>query len=147
MGRAGVIGYKDQEIKKLLKQILERLNEESKYYGSIVYGEPHHISKKEKSFNLSLTRVDENGIPMNRPKSKPIPKPTPKPKVLKKIQNMDWLNLMEYFKMLFDGFKGADWSSDEVRQQVSSVMIKKTKTYLQEKFPDFVEEKLDDKTK
>ena len=55
--------------------------------------------------------------------------------------------VVDGFKMLFDGFKGADWSSDEVRQQVSSVMIKKTKTYLQEKFPDFVEEKLDDKTK
>ena len=146
MGRAGVIGYKDQEIKKLLNKILERLNDLD-YSGNIVYGDPHHIGRHEKSFNLNLTRVDENGNPVNRPKPKPVPIPTPKPKVLKKIQSTDWLNLMEYFKMLFDGFQRADWGSDEVRQQISSAMVKKTKTYLQEKFPDFVEEKLSNENK
>ena len=65
-----MIGYKDQEVKKLLKQILQQLND-LQYYGSVVYGEPHHIGKKEKSFNLSLTRVDENGHAVNRPKPKP----------------------------------------------------------------------------
>ena len=56
------------------------------------------------------------------------------------MQNTDWLNFMEYFKMLFDGFQRADWSNSEVRQQISSVMVKKIKTYLKENFPDFVEE-------
>ena len=43
--------------------------------------------------------------------------------------------------MLFDGFKGADWSKDEVRQQVASVMIKKTKSFFEENYPDLIEKK------
>ena len=54
---------------------------------------------------------------------------------------MDWLNIMNYYKMLFDGFKGADWNKDSVREQVASVMIKKTKKFFEDNYPDLIEKK------
>ena len=37
--------------------------------------------------------------------------------------------------------KGADWSQQEVRQQVASVMIKKTRGFFEENYPDLIEKK------
>ena len=51
------------------------------------------------------------------------------------------MNIMQYYQMLFDGFKGADWSQQEVRQQVASVMIKKTRGFFEENYPDLIEKK------
>lgn len=126
------------EIKKLLIDLNKKLDD-LKFRGAITYGEPNHIRQTHFTFDLKLDGVDEDGHRLNEPKPYK-PKPEPKPLVIKKMQNTDWLNFMEYFKMLFDGFQRADWSNSEVRQQISSVMVKKIKTYLKENFPDFVEE-------
>ncbi len=126
------------EIKKLLIDLNKKLDD-LKFRGAITYGEPNHIRQTHFTFDLKLDGVDEDGHRLKKPKPYK-PKPEPKPLVIKKMQNTDWLNFMEYFKMLFDGFQRADWSNSEVRQQISSVMVKKIKTYLKENFPDFVEE-------
>ena len=126
------------EIKKLLIDLNKKLDD-LKFRGAITYGEPNHIRQTHFTFDLKLDGVDEDGQRLNEPKPYK-PKPEPEPLVIKKMQNTDWLNFMEYFKMLFDGFQRADWSNSEVRQQISSVMVKKIKTYLKENFPDFVEE-------
>ena len=129
-----------EEIKKLLNELNQKLDD-LKFRGQITYGEPNHIRQHFLTFDLKLDGVDEDGNKLGKPKPpKPKSKPIPKPIKIKKMRNTDWLNFMEYFKMLFDGFQRADWSSNEVRQQVSSVMVKKIKTYLQDNFPDFVEE-------
>ena len=126
------------EIKKLLIDLNKKLDD-LKFRGAITYGEPNHIRQTHFTFDLKLDGVDEDGQRLNEPKPYK-PKSEPEPLVIKKMQNTDWLNFMEYFKMLFDGFQRADWSNSEVRQQISSVMVKKIKTYLKENFPDFVEE-------
>ena len=126
------------EIKKLLIDLNKKLDD-LKFRGAITYGEPNHIRQTHFTFDLKLDGVDEDGQRLNEPKPYK-PKPESEPLVIKKMQNTDWLNFMEYFKMLFDGFQRADWSNSEVRQQISSVMVKKIKTYLKENFPDFVEE-------
>ena len=41
----------------------------------------------------------------------------------------------------FDGFKNADWDNDSVREQVASAMIKKTKKFFEDNYPDLMEVK------
>ena len=65
----------------------------------------------------------------------------PEPEPLRKLTDVDWLNILNYYKMLFDGFKNADWDNDSVREQVASVMIKKTKKFFEENYPDLMEVK------
>ena len=48
---------------------------------------------------------------------------------------------MNYYKMLLDGFKGADWNKDDVREQVASTMIKKTRDFFEKNYPDLIEVK------
>ncbi len=43
--------------------------------------------------------------------------------------------------MLFDGFKGADWGKEDVRQQVASTMVKKTRQFFENNYPDLIETK------
>ena len=46
---------KMDEIKVLLHKVIER-QEKIEMSGEIVYGEPHHIGRKEKQVNFSLRR-------------------------------------------------------------------------------------------
>ena len=43
--------------------------------------------------------------------------------------------------MLLDGFKNAQWNDDDVRQQVASTMIKKTKEFFEKNYPNLIEVK------
>jgi hypothetical protein len=43
--------------------------------------------------------------------------------------------------MLLDGFKGADWNKEDVRQQVASTMVKKTKEFFEKNYPNLIEVK------
>ena len=54
---------------------------------------------------------------------------------------MDWLNILNHYKMLLDGFKNAQWDDDDVRQQVASTMIKKTKEFFEKNYPNLIEVK------
>ena len=58
---------------------------------------------------------------------------------VRKLTDLDWLNIMQHYKMLLDGFQRADWSQDEVREQVASAMIKKTKKFFEDNYPDLIE--------
>ena len=102
--------------------------------GRVEYSEPFHMGGKEKSFSIEMKR---KGKPHQIPEDHKCPEPEP----LRKLTDVDWLNILNYYKMLFDGFKNADWDNDSVREQVASVMIKKTKKFFEENYPDLMEVK------
>lgn len=112
-------------------KILDKLDH-MEMRGTIKYNIPHHLSGQEYSVSAQLTREGEDFK---------LPPPTEEPKPMRKLTETDWLNIMQYYKMLFDGFKGADWEQDEVRQQVASVMIKKTKGFFEKNYPDLIQQK------
>ena len=102
--------------------------------GRVTYSEPFHMGGKEKSFDIEMKR---KGKPYQIPEDHKCPEPKP----LRKLTDTDWLNILNYYKMLFDGFKNADWDNDSVREQVASAMIKKTKKFFEENYPDLMEVK------
>ena len=89
------------------------------------------MGKETKSIGLKLTR---EGTPF---KLKPRLKESTKS--VRKLTDLDWLNIMQHYKMLFDGFQRADWSQDDVRESIASAMIKKTKEFFEENYPDLIE--------
>ena len=84
---------------------------------------------------LSLRRVWQNV----QKKKKKKTRNSSKKKSLLTI--FDWLNILNYYKMLLDGFKRANWEEDSVREQVASTMIKKTKEFFESNYPDLIEVK------
>ena len=113
-------------------KILDKLDH-MEFTGNVSFNPPHHMSGQQMHVTTELTRKGE--------KFKLPPEEPEKPKELRKLTEMDWLNIMQYYKMLLDGFKGADWSKDSVREQVASTMIKKTKNFFKENYPDLMEKK------
>ena len=95
--------------------------------------EPYRMSGDEKSIRLELTRKGEDF------KSLMIEPKEPEP--IRKLTEIDWLNILNYYKMLLDGFKNANWEEDSVREQVASTMIKKTKEFFEKNYPDLIEVK------
>ena len=122
----------NEYFEECFEKVLDKLDHMD-FNGEVKFNPPNHIGGTNVHVSAELTRKGEGF------KSPP---PEPKePEPLRKLTELDWLNIMQYYKMLFDGFKGADWNKDEVRQQVASVMIKKTKSFFEENYPDLIEKK------
>jgi len=120
----------NEYFERKLKQILDKLDH-MEFNGQVSLKEPHHLGGESKSIKLNLTR---KGTPF---KLQPRLKESTTP--VRKLTDLDWLNIMQHYKMLLDGFQRADWSQDEVREQVASTMIKKTKQFFEDNYPDLIE--------
>ena len=122
----------NEYFEECFEKVLDKLDHMD-FNGQVKFNPPYNIGGTNVHVSAKLTRKGEDFK---------LPPPAPKePKPLRKLTELDWLNIMQYYKMLFDGFKGADWDKDEVREQVASVMIKKTKSFFEENYPDLIEKK------
>ena len=122
----------EESIDDKLDIILDKLNHID-FQGKVIMSEPYRMSGDEKSIRLELTRKDEDFK---------LPPPIPKePEPIRKLTELDWLNIMNHYKMLLNGFKRADWEEDSVREQVASTMIKKTKEFFKDNYPNLIEVK------
>ena len=122
----------EETVDDKLDTILDKLNHLN-FHGNIISKEPYRMSGDEKSVKLELTREGEDFK---------LPPPIPKePEPIRKLTELDWLNILNHYKMLLDGFKGADWTNKEVREQVASTMIKKTKKFFKDNYPNLIEKK------
>ena len=124
----------EETIDDKLDTILDKLNHMD-FNGKVITTEPYRMSGDEKSIRLELTRKGEKF-------KQPPAEPTKEVKQeVRKLTEVDWLNILNHYKMLLDGFKGADWNQDVVRQQVASTMIKKTKEFFEKNYPNLIEVK------
>ena len=122
----------EESIDDKLDIILDKLNHMD-FQGKVIMSEPYRMSGDEKSIRLELTRKGEDFK---------LPPPIPKePEPIRKLTEIDWLNILNYYKMLLDGFKNANWEEDSVREQVASTMIKKTKEFFEDNYPNLIEVK------
>ena len=122
----------EETVDDKLDTILDKLNHMD-FNGKVIMSEPYRMSGDEKSIRLELTREGE------RFKLPPIKPKDPEP--IRKLTELDWLNILNHYKMLLDGFKRANWEDDSVREQVASTMIKKTKEFFENNYPDLIEVK------
>ena len=52
---------------------------------------------------------------------------------LMKIDELEWLNLLNEIREGFDAFQNGDFKQDEVREQISSVIFNRVKKWLKNK--------------
>ena len=122
----------EETIDDKLDIILDKLNHLN-FHGNIISRKPYRTSGEERSITLELTREAEKfKLPPTKPKE---------PEPIRKLTELDWLNILNHYKMLLDGFKGAQWGDDGVREQVASTMIKKTKEFFEKNYPTLIEVK------
>ena len=122
----------EETIDDKLDIILDKLNHLN-FHGNIISRKPYRTSGEERSITLELTREAEKfKLPPTKPKE---------PEPIRKLTELDWLNILNHYKMLLDGFKRANWEEDSVREQVASTMIKKTKDFFEKNYPDLIEVK------
>ena len=122
----------EETVDDKLDTILDKLNHMD-FNGKVIMSEPYRMSGDEKSVRLELTREGEDFK---------LPPPIPKePEPIRKLTELDWLNIMNHYKMLLNGFKRADLEEDSVREQVASTMIKKTKEFFEKNYPNLIEVK------
>ena len=123
----------EETVDDKLDTILDKLNHMN-FHGKVIMSEPYRMSGDEKLVRLELTRKGEKF------KQPPL-EPKEVKKEVRKLTETDWLNILNYYKMLLDGFKRANWEEDSVREQVASTMIKKTKDFFEKNYPDLIEVK------
>ena len=123
----------EETIDDKLDTILDKLDHMD-FNGKVITSEPYHLGGDEKSITLELTRKGEGF------KLPPI-EPKEVKQEIRKLTETDWLNILNHYKMLLNGFKGADWDNDSVREQVASTMIKKTKDFFEKNYPNLIEVK------
>ena len=123
----------EETVDDKLDTILDKLNHMD-FHGKVIMNEPYRMSGDEKLVRLELTRKGEKF------KQPPL-EPKEVKKEVRKLTETDWLNILNYYKMLLDGFKRANWEEDSVREQVASTMIKKTKDFFEKNYPDLIEVK------
>jgi len=104
------------------------------FNGKVMTSEQYRMSGDEKLITLELTRKGEK-FKLPSVESKEVKQE------IRKLTEIDWLNIMNHYKMLLNGFKRADWEDDAVREQVASTMIKKTKQFFQKNYPNLIEVK------
>jgi len=122
----------EQSVDDKLEVIIDKLDHMN-FHGNIISRKPYRTSGEERSVTLELTREGE--------KFK-LPPPIPKePEPIRKLTELDWLNILNHYKMLLDGFQNAQWGDDSVREQISSTMIKKTKEFFEKNYPNLIEVK------
>jgi len=123
----------EETIDDKLDTILDKLDHMD-FHGKVMTSEPYRMSGDEKLITLELTRKGEKF------KLPPL-EPEEVKQEIRKLTETDWLNILNHYKMLLNGFKGADWDNDSVREQVASTMIKKTKDFFEKNYPDLIEVK------
>ena len=123
----------EETVDDKLDTILDKLDHMD-FHGKVITSEPYRMSGDEKLVRLELTRKGEKF------KLPPIEPEVVKQEV-RKLTETDWLNILNHYKMLLDGFKGADWNKEDVRQQVASTMVKKTKEFFEKNYPNLIEVK------
>jgi len=123
----------EETVDDKLDTILDKLNHMD-FHGKVLTSEPYRISGDEKLITLELTRKGEK-FKLPSVESKEVKQE------IRKLTEIDWLNIMNHYKMLLNGFKRADWEDDAVREQVASTMIKKTKQFFQKNYPNLIEVK------
>lgn len=123
----------EETVDDKLDTILDKLNHMN-FHGKVITSEPYRMSGDEKLVRLELTRKGEKF------KLPPI-EPKEVKQEIRKLTETDWLNILNHYKMLLDGFKRANWEEDSVREQVASTMIKKTKEFFEKNYPDLIEVK------
>ena len=122
----------EETVDDKLDTILDKLNHMD-FNGKVIMSEPYRMSGDEKLVRLELTREGEDfKLPPTKPKE---------PEPIRKLTELDWLNIMNHYKTLLNGFKRADWEDDSVREQVASTMIKKTKKFFKDNYPNLIEKK------
>ena len=122
----------EETVDDKLDTILDKLDHMD-FNGKVIMSEPYRMSGDEKSIRLELTRKGEDfKLPPTKPKE---------PEPIRKLTELDWLNILNHYKMLLDGFKRADWEDNSVREQVASTMIKKTKQFFKDNYPNLIEKK------
>ena len=122
----------EETIDDKLDTILDKLDHID-FNGKVIMSEPYRMSGDEKLVRLELTREGEDfKLPPTKPKE---------PEPIRKLTELDWLNILNHYKMLLDGFKRADWEDNSVREQVASTMIKKTKQFFKDNYPNLIEKK------
>ena len=122
----------EETVDDKLDAILDKLDHMD-FNGKVIMSEPYRMSGDEKLVRLELTREGEDfKLPPTKPKE---------PEPIRKLTELDWLNIMNHYKMLLNGFKRADWEDDSVREQVASIMIKKTKEFFKDNYPNLIEKK------
>jgi len=123
----------EETVDDKLDTILDKLDHMD-FHGKVLTSEPYRISGDEKLITLELTRKGEK-FKLPSVESKEVKQE------IRKLTEIDWLNIMNHYKMLLNGFKRADWEDDAVREQVASTMIKKTKDFFEKNYPDLIEVK------
>jgi len=123
----------EETVDDKLDTILDKLNHMN-FHGKVMTSEPYHLGGDEKSITLELTRKGEKF-------KLPPPEPKEVKQEIRKLTETDWLNILNHYKVLLDGFKRANWDNDSVREQVASTMIKKTKEFFEKNYPDLIEVK------
>ena len=123
----------EETVDDKLDTILDKLDHMD-FHGKVLTSEPYRMSGDEKLITLKLTRKGEKF-------KLPPPEPKEVKQEIRKLTETDWLNILNHYKMLLNGFKGADWDNDSVREQVASTMIKKTKEFFEKNYPDLIEVK------
>jgi len=122
----------EQSVDDKLEVIIDKLNHLN-FHGNIISRKPYRTSGEERSVTLELTRKGEDFK---------LPPPIPKePEPIRKLTELDWLNILNHYKMLLDGFQNAQWGDDSVREQIASTMIKKTKEFFEKNYPNLIEVK------
>jgi len=123
----------EETVDDKLDTILDKLDHMD-FHGKVMTSEPYRMSGDEKLITLELTRKGEK-FKLPSVESKEVKQE------IRKLTEIDWLNIMNHYKMLLNGFKRADWEDDAVREQVASTMIKKTKQFFQKNYPNLIEVK------
>jgi len=123
----------EETVDDKLDTILDKLDHMD-FNGKVMTSEQYRMSGDEKLITLELTRKGEK-FKLPSVESKEVKQE------IRKLTEIDWLNIMNHYKMLLNGFKRADWEDDAVREQVASTMIKKTKQFFQKNYPNLIEVK------
>ena len=122
----------EKTVNEKLDEIIDKLDHMD-FRGKVNFNEPYQVAGSELSVSAKLTRDGEN-FKLPPPESK-------KSESVRKLTETDWLNLLNYYKMLLDGFQNAQWHEGSVTEQVASLMIKKTKEFFEKNYPNLIEVK------
>ena len=83
----------EETIDDKLDTILDKLNHMD-FNGKVIMSEPYRMSGDEKSIRLELTRKGEDfKLPPTKPKE---------PEPIRKLTELDWLNIMNHYKTLLN---------------------------------------------
>ncbi len=148
-----------KEVKDLVQEVLRRFGE-LEFRGLIKYGEPNNISRHNVSFDVKLSRIHKGKlvrevvmeekkswdklkeIRLDIPKSSTKVSPNRKPMLskpiskavkheLKKIDQLEWLNLLNEIRTGMDAFQMGDFKLESTREQISGVILNRVKKWYQ----------------